>query len=59
MGGTLRFPPCQVAARTAELMADTAELERVLAAGAQRAREVAAPVLSEVYRKVGFLPPVG
>ncbi len=48
-----------VQARTAELMADTAELERVLAAGAARAREVAAPTLAAVYDRVGFLPAAG
>ncbi|WP_442928931.1 tryptophan--tRNA ligase [Modestobacter sp. VKM Ac-2981] len=45
--------------RTAELLADPAELERVLAAGAARAREVAAPTLATVYERVGFLPAVG
>ena len=45
--------------RTTELLADTAELERVLAGGAARAREVAAPVLATVYDRIGFLPPVG
>jgi tryptophanyl-tRNA synthetase len=45
--------------RTAELMADAAELERVLAAGAARAREVAAPTLATVYERVGFLPAAG
>ena len=45
--------------RTAELLADTAELERVLATGAARAREVAAPVLATVYDRVGFLAPSG
>jgi tryptophanyl-tRNA synthetase len=48
-----------IQARTAELMADTAELERVLAAGAARAREVAAPTLAAVYDRVGFLPAAG
>ncbi|WP_138734833.1 tryptophan--tRNA ligase [Modestobacter excelsi] len=48
-----------VQARTAELMADTAELERVLAAGAARAREVAATTLAAVYDRVGFLPAAG
>nr|WP_231851707.1 tryptophan--tRNA ligase [Modestobacter marinus] len=48
-----------VQARTAELLADTAELERVLAAGASRAREVAAPTLATVYDRVGFLPAAG
>jgi tryptophanyl-tRNA synthetase len=47
-----------VQARTAELLADTAELERMLAAGAARAREVAAPTLATVYERIGFLPPV-
>jgi tryptophanyl-tRNA synthetase len=45
--------------RTAELLGDTAELERVLAAGAVQAREVAAPTLAAVYDRVGFLPPAG
>ncbi|MCZ2806420.1 tryptophan--tRNA ligase [Modestobacter sp. VKM Ac-2983] len=45
--------------RTAELLADPAELERVLAAGAARARAVAAPTLATVYERVGFLPAVG
>ena len=48
-----------VQARTAELLADTAELELVLAAGAARAREVAAPTLAAVYDRIGFLPPSG
>ncbi|MGY1748130.1 tryptophan--tRNA ligase [Modestobacter sp. SYSU DS0511] len=54
---TEAFAPVQQ--RTAELLADTAELERVLAAGAARAREVAAPTLAAVYERVGFLAPVG
>ncbi|MCW2582149.1 MAG: trpS [Klenkia sp.] len=47
-----------VQARTVELLADTAELEAVLAAGAARAREVAAPTLATVFARIGFLPPV-
>jgi len=35
-------------------MADPAEIDRILAAGAARAREVAAPTLDEVNRIVGF-----
>ena len=46
-----------VQTRTAELLADTAELEAVLAAGAARAREVAAPTLATVYDRIGFLRP--
>lgn len=43
--------------RTAELLADTAELERVLAGGAARAREVASVTLATAYDRIGFLPP--
>jgi tryptophanyl-tRNA synthetase len=42
--------------RTLELLDDRAELDRVLADGAARAREAAAPVLAEVYDRVGFVP---
>jgi tryptophanyl-tRNA synthetase len=45
--------------RTQELLDDQAELERVLAAGAARAREVAAGTVAAVYDRVGFLPPSG
>lgn len=38
-------------------MADVAELHRILAAGADRAREVASRTLAQVYDRVGFLPP--
>ena len=44
-------------ARTLELLDDPAELERVLAAGAVRAREVAGATVAQVYERVGFLPP--
>jgi tryptophanyl-tRNA synthetase len=43
--------------RTQELLDDPAELERILAAGADRAREVAAATVAAVYDRVGFLPP--
>ena len=45
--------------RTFELLEDPAELDRLLARGAEKARAVAAPVLADVYRKVGFLAPAG
>ena len=38
------------------LMADPGEIDRILAAGAQRARALAAPVLEETRRIVGFWP---
>lgn len=43
-------------ARYDELMDDRAQLGQILADGAERAREVAAGVLADVYDKVGFLP---
>ncbi|MGY1732090.1 tryptophan--tRNA ligase [Geodermatophilus sp. SYSU D01045] len=44
--------------RTNALLDDRAELERLLAAGAARAREVAAETVRTVYERVGFLAPV-
>ncbi len=43
--------------RTRELLADRAELDRILAAGAERAREVAGATLAAVYDRSGFVPP--
>ena len=37
-------------------MADPGQLDAILAAGAERARELAAPTLQRVYDAVGFLP---
>ena len=36
---------------------DVAELDKVLASGAARAREVASKTLAKVYERIGFLPP--
>ena len=41
--------------RVDELLADPAELERVLARGAERAREVSGKTLRRVYDRLGFL----
>ena len=43
--------------RTRELLGDRAELDRILAAGAARAREVAVPTLQLVYERSGFVAP--
>ena len=43
------------AARVQELMDDPAELTRLMAIGAHRARDVAAPTLATVYDRVGFV----
>src|SRR6476469_3764076 len=42
--------------RTLEILADPAELDRTLAEGAERARDVARATLARVYDRVGFLP---
>src|SRR5262249_12365082 len=42
--------------RTAELTDDPAELDRLLAFGAERARAVATETLQLVYDRIGFLP---
>jgi tryptophanyl-tRNA synthetase len=45
------------AKRLHELLADPAEIDRVLARGAERARPVAEATVAEVYERVGFVPP--
>ncbi|HEY3630844.1 MAG TPA: tryptophan--tRNA ligase [Jatrophihabitantaceae bacterium] len=47
------------AKRTATLLDDPAELDRLLARGAQRARAVAEQTVRTVYDRVGFLPEAG
>jgi tryptophanyl-tRNA synthetase len=51
------FAPIQQ--RASDVLADPAELGRVLADGAARARSVAAPTLAAVYDRIGFLAPAG
>lgn len=43
--------------RTRELLGDPAELDRILARGAAKARAVAGPTVAAAYANVGFLPP--
>lgn len=43
-------------ARTKELLADSAELDKLLALGAEKASERAEQTLSDVYEKLGFIP---
>lgn len=45
-----------IKARVDELLADPAELQAILATGAERAREVAGATLARVYDRLGFLP---
>ena len=42
-------------ARVDDLLADSTELEGILAAGATRANEVSAKTLNRVYERLGFL----
>jgi tryptophanyl-tRNA synthetase len=46
-----------VQAAVAEYTSDPAELDKVLARGAERARAVAEPTLARAYERVGFLAP--
>ena len=45
--------------RTFELLEDRAELDQVLAAGAEKASAVAEATLRDVYERVGFVAPAG
>jgi len=44
-----------ITSRMSELMNDKAEIDNILKAGADKARELAAPTLDDVYRTMGFL----
>lgn len=64
MYGHLKVDLAEIAAETFgpmrervnELMADPAELDRLLAIGASKAREIASVTVENVYERVGFLP---
>jgi len=43
-----------VGQRMRELLADAAEIDRILAKGAEKARDTAAPTVAEVKKRVGF-----
>ncbi len=45
-----------IAAEMRKLMADPGHLDRLLLEGAERAEAIAAPILREAYKTVGFLP---
>jgi tryptophanyl-tRNA synthetase len=42
--------------RANDLMADPAELRRLMSVGAKKARETARGTLADVYQRVGFVP---
>ena len=43
-----------ITARMRELLADPAEIDRILARGAEKARNIATPVMKDVTRLMGF-----
>ena len=45
--------------RAAELEADPGYVDRAIRTGAERARTIAAETMTEVERRMGFLPTVG
>ena len=44
-----------ISTEMSRLMADQAEIDRILARGAERAREIAAPILQKTYEIVGMV----
>jgi len=48
-----------IQSRYHELRDDPAELERMLAIGAAKAREASAPTLEKMYDRMGFTRPKG
>ena len=44
-----------ISSEMARLMQDPAEIDRILGRGAERAREVAAPILARTYEIVGMV----
>ncbi|SDD50566.1 tryptophan--tRNA ligase [Glycomyces harbinensis] len=46
-----------VAVKTREYLADKAELDRILTAGAEKARHLATRTIDKAYKKIGFYPP--
>jgi tryptophanyl-tRNA synthetase len=46
-----------IQARYRELRADPDELRRLLAVGAEKARDASAPTLAEMYDRMGFVRP--
>ena len=44
-----------ISGEMARLMEDTAEIDKILARGAERAREIASPILKETYQIIGMV----
>ena len=44
-----------ISGEMARLMEDTSEIDKILARGADRAREIASPILKETYKIIGMV----
>ena len=55
MGEALVDLLAPIQARYRELRSDPGELDRLLAVGADQAREASAPTLAALYERLGFL----
>ncbi|GAA2706076.1 tryptophan--tRNA ligase [Micromonospora olivasterospora] len=58
LGEVVREFVAPIQERTRAYLDDPAQLDKLLAAGAEKARAVAARTLGEVYERIGFFPPV-
>jgi tryptophanyl-tRNA synthetase len=57
LAGLLVAKLSPISAETTRLLADPAGIDRILAAGAERAAAIADPIVAETERLVGFLRP--
>ncbi|MDI5941971.1 tryptophan--tRNA ligase, partial [Micromonospora sp. DH15] len=58
LGEVVREFVTPIQERTRAYLDDPAQLDKLLAAGAEKARAVASATLHETYERVGFFPPV-
>ncbi|MEO3775422.1 tryptophan--tRNA ligase [Micromonospora sp. B11E3] len=58
LGEVVREFVAPIQERTRTYLDDPAQLDKLLAAGAEKARAVAARTLGDVYERIGFFPPV-
>ncbi|MFG1952803.1 tryptophan--tRNA ligase [Micromonospora sp. NPDC048830] len=58
LGEVVREFVAPIQERTRTYLDDPAQLDKLLAAGAEKARVVAARTLGDVYERIGFFPPV-
>ena len=49
------FSCSPISSEMARLMEDTGEIDKILARGAERAREIASPILKDTYEIIGMV----